>query len=328
MVHLLEMIHPKLQHPEMIHQSVLQQVAATLPLQVNEVNKPEGRTGKLGILAGLGNLPFIAAREALMREEDVLLFPFTSDPIPDDLKHLSRPVILTKMFTSVVRTMVRSGINRLLLLGKAPRNILYDNPSFDLRSLFVLLKMKTQSDTNIFEYFSKVFEKNGIRILPQNEYLKQLFLPQGRYGNSLSKREITDIVFGLEYARELNRLDIGQTVVVGNRAVLAVEAAEGTDACIRRGGDLFKKKGAVVCKIAKSDHDLRFDMPVAGYDTLLSMSESGCRVLALDSEKTLVMEPGKFIANAKSFKITVVSLDPYKTNLKLLNNAKRIDLLK
>jgi len=290
-----------------------------------EVKELERLQGKLGILAGLGDLPYLAAREAIRNGEEVLIFPFTNSPVPGDLQHLSHPVIITKMFSSVVRSMVRSNVEYLLLLGKAPRNLLYDNPSFDLRSLYVLFRMKNQSDTNIFSHFSKIFLKNGIEILPQNRYLNQLHLPQGRYGKSLSKQEIADIIYGIQYAKEINRLDIGQTVVVGKKAVIAVEAAEGTDACIRRGGDLFKKKGAVVCKIARIDHDLRFDMPAAGHETLLSMKESGCRVLAIDSERTLILDPVKFIEDAKRFNITVVSLDPYNLDMKLLNRSKRIN---
>ena len=281
--------------------------------------KSQSRTGKLGILAGLGDLPYHAAREAEEQGEDVLLFPFTNNPVPDDLKDRSVPVVLTKMFTSVIRTMVRSGVDRLLLLGKAPRNILYDNPSFDLRSLYVLLKMKNQSDTNIFSHFAREFAKNGISILPQNLYLKQLFLPHGRYGKALSRREAADVLYGIQYAKELNRLDIGQTVVAGNKAILSVEAAEGTDSCIRRGGDLFRKKGAVVCKIAKQDHDLRFDMPTAGFETLSSMKESGCRVLALDAKRTLVLDPVEFIKTAKKFNLSIVSLDPYNVQEKDIN---------
>ncbi|MDH5656510.1 MAG: UDP-2,3-diacylglucosamine diphosphatase LpxI [Spirochaetia bacterium] len=277
--------------------------------------------GRLGILAGLGDLPFLAAREALKAGEDVLIFPYTDDPVPEDLQNRSHRVILTKMFTSVLRTMIHSGVDRLLLLGKAKRNLLYENPSFDLRSLWVLLKMKNQSDTNMFSYFSGIFLKKGIRIIPQNTYLKHLSLPVGRYGKKLSKRELDDVVFSLHYAKELNRLDIGQTVVAGSKAILSVEAAEGTDQCIRRGGKLYHEKGAVVCKIAKPDHDMRFDMPAAGYETLFSMKESGCRVIAIDSKNTLVIDPPEFLKCAKRFNISIVSIDPYNFNYKLLNQS-------
>jgi len=130
------------------------------------------------------------------------------------------------------------------------------------------------------------------------------------------------------YAREINRLDLGQTVVAGQKAILAVECAEGTDSCIRRGGELFKKKGAVVCKVAKINHDARFDLPVTGKSTLESMRDSGCRVLAIEAGRTLVLDHKDFVRTAEKFNITIIACNPEQSDpaklSKLCRKAARI----
>jgi hypothetical protein len=282
-----------------------------------------GSNLRIGILAGRGALPYIAARSAIQAGVDVRIFPYTDEPPPADLEGICERVILTKMYSSVIRRFEKSSRNALLLLGKADRKILYSNPSFDLKTVYALTKMRSQSDTDIFEYFAKEFEKRGIRILLQNEYLHQLILKPGRYGKKLKEGEIQEILFGFRYAREMTRLDIGQTVVVGGRAVLAVEAAEGTDRCIRRGGELFNGKGAIVCKLPKENHDLRFDIPAVGVETIESMHGSGCRVLAFESARTLVVDPHDFLERARKWDITVLSVDPGRINEKDLSNLNR-----
>ena len=228
--------------------------------------------------------------------------------------------------------MKKEGVTRLMLLGKSNREVLYKNSilDFDWRVLWLLARSRNQNDYSIFEVISKEFEKRGIQIISQETYLKELFLPVGRYGKKLNGRELEDVFYGMGYAREINRLDIGQTVVVGKKAVLAVECAEGTDNCIRRGGELFNKKGAVVCKTAKVDHDDRFDIPVTGLETLESLKDSGCRVLAIEARKTFVVEPAQFLAKADAYGITVVALAPEETDLKNLKsiNARSATLKK
>ena len=281
--------------------------------------------GRLGILVGTGELPYVAARNALAAGEDLRLFNFTPDAPPPELRPYTTQVVLIRIFSSVIRAMKREGVTRLLLLGKADRAHLYANKpwSFDWRVLFLLARSANQNDYTIFDVLSREFEKRGIHIIPQHTYLQDQFLPEGRYGKKCTAREVEDIVYGISYARELNRLDVGQTVVVGKRSVLALEAAEGTDRCIRRGGELFHGKGAVVCKTAKRDHDPRFDIPVTGLATLESMRASGCRVLALETGRTFVVEPHTFLSRAREYGITVVSLDPARTELPTIRALNR-----
>lgn len=261
----------------------------------------------VGILAGAGELPWIAMREALRRGVDIRAMCFTDDPPPPDLAHLSERIILTKFYSSALAAFRSRGIRRILLLGKSTRDILYNKPRFDARTLLLLARMVSQSDYAIFEFLAGVVEKEGFTIIPQDTYLDHLFIPEGRYGAKLSKKQIADVRFGLEMAQAINRLDIGQSVVVGDHAVLAVEAAEGTDRCIRRGGELFRKGGAVVCKLSKENHDRRFDIPVTGAHTLGIMAETRCAVLAFDPAHTFVLNPSEFLEDARRKGISVVA---------------------
>lgn len=268
----------------------------------------EGGAGRLGILAGRGELPWIAGRAAIRAGENPCFFLFTDEPPPADLQDRCELVVLTRFYSSFLRAAQKQRISRLLLLGKATRDLLYNRPRFDLRTLFLIARLASQSDYSLFERLAQVVEQRGIRIIDQATYLKELQLTPGRYGRKLSAAQLADVLFGLGHAAEINRLDIGQTVVVGNRAVLSVEAAEGTDQCIRRGGSLFRGRGAVVCKLAKSDHDGRFDIPVTGLSTLESMIESKCRVLVFEYDRTFVVQPAEFLQRAAAG-ITVLAVD-------------------
>lgn len=277
----------------------------------------------LGILAGRGELPYIAARNALDNGERVVLFTFTDQKVPDDLYPYHQPIILTRLYSSFFRNMKRMNVDRLLLLGKATRDILFNKPKFDLRTLYLLIRLTSQSDFTLFEAIAAQIEKLGISILPQTIYLQNLKLPIGRYGKKLDSREIKDSIFALEHAKLLNKFDIGQTVVVGNLSVLALEAAEGTDLCIKRGGNLFNKKGAIICKLPKKNHDPRFDIPAIGETTLQSMKDSGCRVLVFDHSGAIVIDPPKVLAFAGKNNITLLSINMNIDNVK--NHIKQIN---
>lgn len=292
------------------------------------MSKKGGAHNRLGILAGKGEIPFIAARRALEAGEDVRIFLYADQEVPEDLRERVIPVTLTKFFTSVIKSIQGEEVKRLILLGKASRDILYKNPSFDMRTIYVLARMGNQSDYSMFSYFAEELSKKGIEILPQPTYLPNMFLAPGRYGKKCSEKELKDVEFGMFFAREINRLDIGQTIVVGEQAVLAVEAAEGTDKAILRGGECLKKNGAVVCKVGKVDHDLRFDIPVTGITTLESMSQAGCRLLSIEAGGAFVVNPKEFIKKAVSLGITVLAVEPEASDMSVLKklNQKEVKL--
>lgn len=301
----------------MRQQSVFHLPALPRPGNVTAMGAP------LGIIAGRGELPWIAAAEALRRGESFRAFLVTADPPPERFAPYCERVVITRFYASVLRSMRRAGIERLVLLGKITRDVLYDRPSFDLRTLWLLATMENGNDFTLFRTLERVLASRGIRVIPQTDYLGDCFLEEGRYGKRLSARELRDVAYGMQYAIEVNRLDIGQCVVVGDRTVFAVECAEGTDRCIERGGELFHRRGAVVCKVAKRNHDPRFDLPTTGIQTLEAMKRSGCRVLAIESGATIVVDRSAFLKRAKALGITVISLKGELTDLKKIRRFNR-----
>ncbi len=280
--------------------------------------------GRLGILAGGGDLPFVGIREAISNGEDPIFLGIKeSDFEAGEYSQRTIYCYIAKI-GELIRICKKNDINRLLLLGKIKKEILFKSLKYDLKALTLLAKMINRNDYSIFKIIADEFLKNKIEIISQKTYLNSLLLSEGRYTKKkLSKDMLSDIGFGMDYARKLTELDIGQTVVVLNQTILAVEAIEGTDEAILRGGNLSNRKGAIVCKSARKDQDNRFDLPGIGIQTLRSMKESGCSTLAFQAGETLVVNPKEVIEFAEKCKINLVSFG--NSGVRILNgNQKRI----
>ncbi|PJZ69304.1 hypothetical protein CH373_14465 [Leptospira perolatii] len=278
--------------------------------------------GRLGILAGGGELPHIGMREALASGEDpVFLSIIESDFQSGEYPEREYPIHIAKI-GGLIKACKKLKVDRLLLLGKVKKEIIFKNLNFDLKALALLARMVNRHDYSIFRTIAEDFEKEGIQIISQKVYLKSLLLSEGRYTKRpLDKRQLLDVEFGMEYAEKIALLDIGQTVVVLDKSVLAVEAVEGTDQAIRRGGSFAKKAKAVVCKSSKPSQDDRFDLPTVGTNTLLTMHENHCEILALRDSETLVVDPEEFIRLAEKLKIHILSIG--RGNLSKINRSQK-----
>ncbi|TGK01047.1 LpxI family protein [Leptospira semungkisensis] len=278
--------------------------------------------GRLGILAGGGNLPQIGMREAIAAGEDPIFLSIAeSDFKPGDYPDRVVPIRIAKI-GGLLKACKTNKIDRLLLLGKVKKEIIFKSLNFDLKAIALLARMVNRHDYSIFKTVAEDFEKEGINIISQKTYLKSLLLPEGRYTKkSLDKKQLGDVEFGMEYAEKIAHLDIGQAVVVVDKSVLAVEAVEGTDQAIRRGGQFAKKRKAVVCKSSKPSQDDRFDLPTVGADTLKTMSESNCDILALREGETIVVNPAEFISLAEKLKIHILSIG--RGNVSKINSSQK-----
>lgn len=268
---------------------------------------------KIGLLAGVGTLPveFLTAVKAQGYEVVcIAVVPGVDSRLKElaDSYYEISPFKLDK----VIRTLRGEGVKEVTMIGKVTKEWLFKKHSVpDIRTLRVLNRLRKanfKDDTVTREIIAEL-AKDGISVLDQTKYLKPFMPgPQVFTRKKPDKSQMEDIAFGFKTAKLIGSIDLGQTVVVKNKAVMAVEAIEGTDACIRRGGQLARN-GAVVVKTAKPQQDSRFDVPAVGLQTILSMEESNCAVLAIEAYKTFLAERDKVIEEANRKGLVVLSVE-------------------
>ena len=196
-----------------------------------------------------------------------------------------------------------------MVIGKVHKKSLFKGFKFNLKTLLLLRKIKDWNDKSIFELVASEFKKINIEILEQDVFLKSLLCKPGIYSKKKpTKAQQSDINYGMDFARKIASLDIGQTVVVANKTLLAIEAIEGTDETIKRGCQYAYKSPAVVCKAIRKNQDTRFDVPTVGLDTLEAMRHGGCYILAIDANHTFVADQEKFFKKVNEYRMVFVSV--------------------
>jgi UDP-2,3-diacylglucosamine hydrolase len=272
------------------------------------LKKPHHTDNKLGIIAGAGELPIAIADEA--KAFGYAVFAVALEPLAD--KALSSHVdeiqwVNVGKFGKLVDTLQKHGISEAVMAGKVSKTLLYKSKiTPDLRAVKLLFSLKDRKDDSILLAITKELQKEGILLLDITLFSRSLLASAGVHTKQKpTDDEWKDIEFGWKIAKEIGRLDIGQTVVVKDKAVMAVEAIEGTDEAIRRGG-ILAGEGAVVIKVSKPGQDMRFDVPAVGLDTFNVMKEVRARVLAIEADKCLILNKGVLIEEANKAKISVV----------------------
>ena len=265
---------------------------------------------KIGLIAGVGRLPVEFARAARGMGVHVIgvgVLPEV-DPELSQVTHTYENINIAKL-DRIFKVFKREQVTEITLLGKITKELVYAHREMpDLRVLKIFSRIKNFSDDTLTLALVEELAAEGITVLDQTELLRPLMPEPG----VLTKRkpteaELADMRFGLDMAKKIGGLDIGQTVVVKNRALMAVEAIEGTDACIRRGGQLGRG-GVTVAKSAKPKQDMRFDVPGVGPDTVESMIEAGAVALVIEAEKTLVVDRETMVNKANQQGITIVAM--------------------
>ena len=247
----------------------------------------------LGIIAGNRSLPLLFAQQARrlgVKRLVVAAFDGETDaalaPLVDEIVWL-KVVQLSKL----ISVFTDRGIKQCVMVGQiAPKNLYDVRP--DLRAMGLLLRLKEKNAHTIFGGIADELRKDGVELIDALPWLQPL-MPANDFqlGPKLSAEQKADVDFGFKIAKEVSRLEIGQTVVVKKGTVLAVEGFEGTDKCLARGGELAGKNGGgIAVKVAKLNHDMRFDIPCIGAQTLETCAASGISVLALEAGKTLLLE--------------------------------------
>jgi len=247
----------------------------------------------LGLIAGNRSLPLELARQARAAGvERIVAVAFEGETDPA-LANLVDEITWVRVgqLSKMIEGFTRHGVRQCVMAGQiAPRHLYEVRP--DLRALGVLFRLKERNAHTIFGAIAEELHKDGVELIEATPWLKPLMPGAGfRMGSTLSSAQEEDAAFGFRMAKEVSRLEIGQTVVVKEGTVLAVEGFEGTDACLRRGGGLAGPKGgAVAVKVAKERHDMRFDIPCLGAQTVRVCMEAGISLLVFEAGRTLLLD--------------------------------------
>lgn len=264
----------------------------------------------IGLLAGAGGLPVQFARAARGMGFTVIAIGLVPGVDPE-LNNMANKTyhISVGQLQQILTTLKNEGVTQVTMLGKVTKELMFTGTvQLDERIQKLLASLTDHSDDTIMLAFVRELASEGLSILDQTALIKTLMpMPGVLTTRQPSMDEQADMDFGFKMAKEMGGLDIGQTVVVKKCAVMAVEAIEGTDACIRRGGELGR--GAVtVAKVAKPNQDLRFDVPTVGLNTLETMCKAGATALVIEAGKTLIADRDKVISLANEHGITIVAM--------------------
>lgn len=295
-------------------------MTTALPQIAESASRPTRRP-RIGLIAGWGRFPIVVA-QALSRQGyqvHCLGVDGHADPVLTELCDDFEWIGLGKL-GKAIRYFRTSGVQNVTMAGKFHKLLLFQPwvwfkhlPDWRAAKRFYphfVLARKDRKDDTLLTALIDEFQLDGIRFQPATDYAPELLVKYGQLtarGPSAAQRR--DIEFGWSTAKEIGRLDIGQSVVVKDRATLAVEAIEGTDECIRRAGALCRAGGFTVVKVAKPQQDMRFDVPTIGLGTLQTMIDTGAKVLAVEAGRTIVIDQPEVIDFADRHKLIVVALD-------------------
>lgn len=270
----------------------------------------------LGLIAGNRSLPLVLARQARsMGVKRLVAAAFEGETEPE-LAALVDDIVWLKVgqLGKLISTFTARNVRHCVMAGQiAPRNLYEVRP--DLRAMALLFRLKEKNAHTIFGGIADELKKEGVELIEATPWLRPL-MPSGAFhlGPKLSAEQRADAEFGFRIAKEVSRLEIGQTVVVKNGTVLAVEGFEGTDECLARGGKLARGSGgAVAVKVAKAGHDMRFDIPCIGVRTFEVCAASGVAALVLESGRTLLLEQEACEKLAKKNKIALTVIGSPET---------------
>jgi DUF1009 family protein len=263
---------------------------------------------KIGLIAGYGELPMVIGAEARQKGHSVFavgLEPLADKALEDHVDDIEF-VSLGKL-GKIISTLKKAGVEKVVLAGKVPKTLLYKSKMMpDLRAAKMLLSLKDKKDDTILLAITNELKKDGLELIATTSFTESIMAKEGVMTRKKpSKKQTHDIEFGFPIAKQIGGLDIGQSVVVKDRAVMALEAIEGTDEAIKRGGKLAAD-GAVVIKVAKPEQDLRFDVPGVGRQTILTMAEVQASVLALEAGACIIMDKENVIKEANELGICIV----------------------
>jgi UDP-2,3-diacylglucosamine hydrolase len=265
---------------------------------------------RYGLIAGNGQLPFLVIEGARRMNAELVVAAIREEVSPEIEKADVRVEwIRIGQLGKLIRFFKSESVSKAIMVGQVKHVQIFSNAIPDVRMLKLLLKLPRRNTDSLIGGIADELASEGIELVDSTTFLKDHLPSVGTLTRrEPDSRERADIEYGLEIAREVTRLDLGQTIVVRSRACVAIEAMEGTDATIHRAGQLVKGKLTVV-KSAKLNQDMRFDVPVVGIPTIETMIEAGATCLSITANKTLMVDRDKTIKLANSNRIAIVAVE-------------------
>jgi DUF1009 family protein len=291
----------------------------TRPIRSRGMAGDPAARAPIGLLAGSGRFPILFAQAAQRQGLDVACIGIRYEA-SEALRGLctSFDVVGVSKLGRMIRTFRRRGVRRIVMAGKVTKSVMYTPGRFvqlcpDYRMLHMWYRTcrADKRDDSILLAVIAEFERDGMTFASALDYCPELLVNRGILTRRVpTAAEWKDIEFGWGLAKEMGRLDVGQSVAVKERAALAVEAIEGTDRCIERAGGLCHAGGWTLVKVAKPQQDMRFDVPTVGISTVEALRKAGGRVLAIEAGKTIVIDQDEVITLANRLGLTVVAVAP------------------
>jgi len=271
-------------------------------------------TAGWGLIAGNGRFPFLVLEGARSQGIEMAVIALKEEASPELEKAAKRLhwVSLGEL-SKAIALMQQEGVKRAVMAGQVKHNKIFSAIRPDWKLAKLLFSLPKKNTDSLIGAVAKVFEEEGIQLVDSTLFLKPL-LPQAGVltRRAPSEHESADIEYGIGVARQIAGMDIGQTVVIADRACVAVEAMEGTDEAIARASRFAEGKPLVVVKVSKPKQDMRFDVPVVGLPTVEAMKKAGATALAIDAERTLLFDRGKLIELADGAGIAIQAFPPIR----------------
>jgi hypothetical protein len=268
-------------------------------------------TNRYGLIAGNGRFPFLILEAARSQGIDMVVAAIREETFPEIEQEASRVHWLSLgQLGKLIKTFKSEGVNRAVMAGQVRHKQIFSGILPDLKMMKLLGSLATKSTDSLIGAVAKVLEEEGIHLVDSIQFLSPLVPEAG----TLTQRkpapdEQNDIDYGYRIARELGRLDLGQSVVVSDGACVALEAMEGTDATVQRAASLANGRPLTLVKLAKPNQDLRFDVPVVGPGTLAAMMSANATVLAIEAGKTLMIDREELVRVADEHGMVIVAVE-------------------
>jgi UDP-2,3-diacylglucosamine hydrolase len=265
---------------------------------------------KYGLIAGNGQFPFLVLQSARQQNVEMVVAAIKEETFAE-IDRCGYPVHWLGLgeLGKLIRVFKKTGVQKAIMAGQVKHVQIFGSSLPDLTMIRMLAGLKRKNTDSLIGGVARVLEESGISVVDSTTFLKPHLIPEGiltRRG--LSASEQADVDYGRPLAHRIASMDIGQTIVVRDRAVVAVEAMEGTDSVIRRAGNLASQSNLTVIKVSKPKQDMRFDIPVIGLETIQVMADSGATALVVDSQRTIVFNKEELVKSADARDIAVAAL--------------------